>query len=49
METAKLKYLFTIIIAIIIGIACYFIFKDYGHVVVLDNQIFVWRKTTIKR
>lgn len=48
MET-KIKILILVIIAIIIGIACYFIFKDYGHVVVLDNHEYLYGEKQLLR
>ena len=48
MET-KTKIILLVILAIIIAIACYFIFKDYGHVVILDNYEYLYGEKQLLR
>ena len=43
----KNKIILVVILAIIIGIACYFIFKDYGHKVILEGHEYLYGEKQI--
>ena len=43
----KTKIIIVIILAIIIFIACYFIFKDYGHKIILDGHEYLYGEKQI--